>query len=413
MAATKSVTKSVSATGTSIDNVQTLSIGNVYAGPELNSRTMFVGDATDPDNVKDENKRGWVNNLFDVARTALKAGAIGEPHMGQRDPIVVRHNPNYGKQGTTKNYLYLTVSGFGRVLIMQTLAQGGNEYRAALTDPKKGALTQAQVDSLKTNDPKVRAFVKSYRSDAEAFEETLTENVQRDDISTQDLIAGVLRLIALNPSYTDEELAIKVNRAQSYVSRARRIGEAMSKAMLPAGWAGGSEPSCSVLEAWRKDQAQRPTVQAMVDMADDSDMPDKALAYMVATKRVTPAGEVVEEPALEKGPKAWTNNACNVYVPRMARFLIALKRAGHLNINDKDIEGVELLTSLFKHLKFPIGKEITEDNWDQVAGAFKKALVTAAKEAKEAAMAAANPTTEGEDVPKGKGKRAAANGATA
>lgn len=388
MAATRKVSGSAAKSDPNV--VHVLRCDEVFADLNWNSRTKRADDTTDEKTGM--GSRGFMGNVLSIAKD------------GQKTPVVVRPNPAYPGKGQKP---YLLVSGFGRYEIITGLAAG--EWQEDLTNPTMGGMTHAQAAALKNKAPTIRAFIRDL-DEAEALEENLAENVQRDSLSGPDLAVGIMRLWNANPNLTAEQVAVKMNRNQSYVSRIKRIADGLSNVVLPPNALHKGSPAQSLLDAWRKDTIQL-SQEDMLTIAGEKDATKKPQLYLDKRAKKTVTGKPGGKG--KTGPGAWIENACDRDVPVMAAMLVKLQRAGFIEMN-RPIEGKEGIAA-FLSPKRSLPADVTEDQLDRLTGAIAAAVVQAKKEAKEAAMQAGAAAKEGKDEKptKGKASKTVANGARA
>lgn len=383
---------------------QLIDLHDVYPDYSWNARSVVEEDST---SEKGEGgRRGWIGILGDIATKAVEKG--GPAYVGQKDPIVVRPNPLYGKGGPSTNKRYSVVEGFGRYRIQLALTTGslpdGTSLDEILTDPKKGiGLTSAQVASLRSSKAKIRAYVREM-SEAEAVKSNVQENLLRDDLNNTDKFAAIVRLGEVFPNATGRDIAAMTGLSQPYIDKIRKIHDKIGNVTLPINAFYDGMPPTALLTAWRHD-TKKLNFNALYELATNEDL-DKAGGYLTATGRKvpgvmpTPQGS---QPSVSPG-KSWVENAKTGYIPMVAKFLVTLERAGVIPEVAKTIRGEETIRAVVAFGRGKVGKDATPAQLDEVSGMFlgelKKQRKMASEEAQREAEAEAEGDEDSDETPK-------------
>lgn len=345
--------------------VQEIEHSRIFADRAWNSRSEVEGDTSDDDG-KTGNK-GWAGLVCSLATSP------------QRDPVVLRPNPKFdpAKKGEPFRE-FLLVSGFQRHDATLYIGTGG--VTEILRDPKQGGLTDEQILALKTNTPKLRAFVKEM-TEAEARAENLAENMQRNSLSGPDIAFGVMRLRKADPTLTDVQVAIILNQNQGYVSRLKRVADGTAGVTIPAGKLDKGSKETTLLEAWRSAPHKLSTTD-MMTIANEEDPEKKILSYLTKTgKVVDPNAAPVVKP--KTGPGSWAANAESINAPVMGAMLGTLVKLGVITLNfpldgAETANAVEIVRAILSPLR-KLPDSATLEEVGKIAGAIQKALVAAEK----------------------------------
>ncbi len=269
---------------------------------------------------------------------------------GQKTPVVVRVNPNFGKEKGAKQFQL--ASGFGRCEAISAIASGSDEINKLLTEGDEG-LSQAAV-LLKRNDaPTVKAFVRQM-NDLEMREENAGENAQRSQLSTADKAFIVADILRLNPRATVQRISDIVNLNQSYTGELIRTINKLKTVKLPAGWRYKDSKPIGVLDA-RRIIPQPPGQGKMLDIAEmEGDNEAKATAFLTAAK-ITKEGAAPVVPATSgRGPGQWVIKA-KVKIEAMALVIATLAKQGAISLEEG--EGVFIPENVHMLLK-PVYDEL-------------------------------------------------------
>ena len=291
---------------------------------------------------------------------------------GQKQPIVVRPNPSFGKRGQPgASCRYSCVSGFTRGKAIGEIASGAHD---TLLHAAAG-MTHVAINKLHTDKPTILAFVRAM-TEAEARKENLEENLQRSSLSAPDIAFGVARLREAMPTATDGEVAAIVGRSQQYVAKLKRIYDGLSGAMIPAGTLSKAQAKeVSVLEAWRTEPKKDGITNDFLEsIARDEKMTarDKANAYIAKVNH-----KVDSE---DDGPKKKKQGKGGVWVENAAIDAEAFGvRLGNLMRDDAlsddysfDAKHCELIAPAY--VKQLAGDKCTEDMRDAIVAACEKGI---------------------------------------
>ncbi len=261
---------------------------------------------------------------------------------GQKTPVVVRVNPNFGKEKNAKQFQL--ASGFGRCEAISAIASGSDEINKLLTEGDEG-LSQAAVLLKRSDAPTVKAFVRQM-NDLEMREENAGENAQRSQLSTADKAFIVADILRLNPRAT-------VQRISDIVNLNRTINK-LKAVKLPAGWRYKDSKPIGVLDAWRI-IPQPPGQGKMLDIAEmEGDDKAKVLAFLSAAK-ITKEGATPEVPVTSgRGPGQWVIKA-KVKIEAMALVIATLAKQGAISLEEG--EGVFIPENVHMLLK-PVYDEL-------------------------------------------------------
>lgn len=292
---------------------------------------------------------------------------------GQKQPIVVRPNPNYGKRGMPgASCPYACVSGFTRGKAIGELAQGTHDSLLI----SAAGLSPAAVAKLHTDKPTILAFVRSM-TEAEARKENLEENLQRSSLTAPDIAFGVARLREAMPTASDGEVAAIVGRSQQYVAKLKRIYDGLSGAIIPAGTLSkGQAKDLSVLEAWRiEPRKEGITNDFLEDIARDAKLSpsEKAKAFVAKVNtKVAPVDGEDGPKEKKRGKGVWLDNA-KIDAEAFGVRLGNLMRDGALS-DDYSFEGKHCETVVPSYAKQLAKDTTTEDMRDAIVAACEKGV---------------------------------------
>ena len=313
----------------------------------------------------------------------------GEP-FPQRDPVVVRPNPNYDPKRRGEEYRrFLGVSGFQRADAIYFIATQREDEVAILLNPKQGNLTAEEVASLADDAPTIRAFVKTL-DEEKAQAENLSENVQRAKLSGPDIGAGVLRMIRTNPSLSDSRLAVILGSNQGYISKMRHIAERTSDVKVPAGALNASSRETTILDAWR--ELPRKATQNQLKEIADMDSDEKKVKAFLAYSGIQSSEDVEVPVETARGPGAWIENAINKEAPKIGTLLANLEHHGYVTAPARmSDEVVRALYLPFRELPVDVGsKASVKKGTEAVSHDFNMArikdAITAARSAAKVAL---------------------------
>ncbi len=164
-------------------------------------------------------------------------------------------------------------------------------------------------------DPNVKCIVKKYDA-VQARAANLRENTGRDSLKPADLAWGIADLLRLQPTLTDKQIGIELDRSQTYINLLHRI-------------MAGLNPKVAGL--WR-DASKDVPVSQMIELAEKCSKDRQEEQFAVLLK-----GPPEKE---DKGPNAWKDSVkkrCHA-----AGFMLGtLERTGVLKMN-KSALGTEV-----------------------------------------------------------------------
>lgn len=343
------------------NQVQVIELSRIFADRNWNSRSETEGDTADDDG-KAGNK-GWPGLVCSLATSP------------QRDPVSLRPNPKYDPDRKGEHFReFLLVAGFQRHDAKLFIANGG--VTEILKDPKQGAMSETQIEALKTNVPTIRAFVKNL-TEAEARAENLAENMQRNTLSGPDIAYGVMRLRKADPNLTDVQVAIILNQNQGYVSRLKKIADGTVDVEIPPGKLDKSQTKpVTILEAWRNAPMQL-TTNDMLAIANEADPTKKVDTYLKKTGKV--ASDTPEPVRPKTGPGAWVENACLISAPLMGAVIGQLVQLGVIELTPKGFGGIATVRAMMQPLR-KLPDSATVEQMDKVSVALAAAVRKAATE---------------------------------
>ncbi len=349
------------------NEVESIELSRIYNNRSWNSRRQLAEDTTD-EKGNAEGRRGWSNLVCSLATSA------------QRDPILVRPNPEYDPKRKGEQYReFTTVYGHQRYDAKLFIATQSSEVVEILQDPKQGDMTPADIAKLADRNPTIRAFVQQL-DEVEARSANLAENMQHNSLSPGDLVHGVYELIRVAPEMSSVKMAIILNQNQPFVAKLKRIAEGTGSIVIPAGKINKDQGEpVTILEAWRE-APKRLTQNEMDSIAREEDPTKKVEKYLAAA--VKKADGVTEEGKPKQGKGVWCDNACTISAPKVGALLVALRDLGVIDVNDK-IEGEAAVRACMVAVGRTVPESATGADIGRISDAINRSMTDAAKAAKK------------------------------
>jgi hypothetical protein len=300
------------------EQVETIELSRIFADKSWNVRSERAPDMAvlDKDGKPgtDDARRGFATIVCSLAK---------EP---QRDPVLLRPNPNFVKGSKREDQReFSLVYGFQRHDAIKMIASQHAEAVEMLTNPHLGDMTQKDVELLSNPRPTIRAFVQQM-SELDARVKNAAENMQHNALSSGDLVEAVRRIHAIAPDMSSVKMAIALNSGQPFIAKLIRISAGTGDAVVPAGLLSKDQDEpVTILDAWRAMPSKgRITQNDMDAIAKEADPAKKVEKFVAAA---TKKAEKVRDPNAPKGGKGstWADNAAKVDAPKIAALLVALQ----------------------------------------------------------------------------------------
>jgi hypothetical protein len=366
---------------------QSIELSRIYADRSWNVRSERAPDMAvlDKDGKPgtDDARRGFATIVCSLAK---------EP---QRDPVLLRPNPNFVKGSKREDQReFSLVYGFQRHDAIKMIASQHAEAVEMLTNPHLGDMTQKDVELLSNPRPTIRAFVQQM-TELEARVKNAAENMQHNALSSGDLVEAVRRIHAIAPDMSSVRMAIALNSGQPFIAKLIRIASGTGDAVIPAGALAQdqSEP-VTILDAWRGMPSKgRITQNDMDAIAKEADPAKKVARFVEAA---TKKAEKVRDPNAPKGGKGstWAENAAKVDAPRVAALLTTLQTLGVISIN-APISGPAVVRACMAATGRNVPEKASDVELATISDAIRKAMGADAKASAKAGAKAGKGKTNG------------------